>query len=169
MKKIKDGLLRAQTDVRFSNLHQEQGWTTLLQAVVHSWNVTRSAATGYAPATIFFGRRIRHPAEARETTPMLITDPHYVSEERVNSAVVADAVAERREAQQVRRHAYFDRNEQRLVFPPGSLVRKCLETVGAQNKAMIKTVGLFLVLRRINDSTYQLGYPQRDSIKRSYP
>ena len=158
MKKVKEALFRTRDDIRAAKLEHKGGWTTVLQAVVHSWNVSLSAATGVAPATVFFGRRVRHPSEARMVSPIYLQDPHLDPSTEGGERLTTRAALERREAQQVRRHAYFDRDLQRLIFPPGTIVRKYIQTIGAQNQAMLRSTGPYLVLKQCNDTSYILGH-----------
>ena len=64
---------------------------------------------------------------------------------------------ERRRHQQERRHPWFNREEQKLVFPPGSYVLRCTQVTGPLNQDLFRVSGPFMVIRNTNGTNYRLG------------
>ncbi|KAJ2612011.1 hypothetical protein H4S08_002885 [Coemansia sp. RSA 1365] len=154
VKKAKDGLQWALTDAGYSRVYLEGGWTGLLDAVVHNWNVSPSASTGSTPATIFFGQRICHPLDRQSNLAVPIGYPAD-SDSGVNSAELQrEAMLECREDQQQLRAAFFNWEEQCLVFPVGSQVLRCSMTVGPLNQHVIRTTGPYLIYQQVSDTNY---------------
>ena len=159
VKKIKEGLRRALMDASHDSMMTGVGWTQLLDAVTHNWNVTVSEATGNSPAMLFFGRALRHPADAGASPPVKLGGhPRQSIAQRLETADwTRERAAERRDITARRRAAYFDRASQRLVLPDGSLVVKFIQRTSPLGKCIVRRTGPYRVISRVSDSNYQLS------------
>jgi len=159
VKKVKDGLRRALMDTRLDHLSAGVGWTQILDAVTHNWNVTVSEATGNSPAMLFFGRALRHPADAGASPPVKLGDnPGQSIAQRLETADwTREMAAERRDITAQRRAAYFDRASQRLILPDGSLVVKFIQRTSPLGKCIVRRTGPYKVAARVTDTNYKLA------------
>jgi hypothetical protein len=160
VKKVKDGLRRALMDASHDPLMAGVGWTQILDAVTHNWNVTVSEATGSSPAMLFFGRGLRHPADAGASPPVKLGDNsgQSITQRHEISDWTREIAAERREVKAQRRAAYFDRASQRLVLPDGSLVVKFIQRTSPLGKCIVRRTGPYRVASRVSDSNYKLAH-----------
>jgi hypothetical protein len=160
VKKVKDGLRRALMDARHDPMMANVGWTQILDAVTHNWNVTVSEATGSSPAMLFFGRTLRHPADAGTSPPVKLGDVSEQTAAQRREIVdwTREIAAERREIKARRRAAYFDRASQRLILPDGSLVVKFIQRTSPLGKCIVRRTGPYRVAARVSDSNYKLAH-----------
>jgi len=160
VKKVKDGLRRALMDARHDPSMTGVGWTQILDAVTHNWNVTVSEATGNSPAMLFFGRTLRHPADVGVSPPVTLGDGSGQSADQRREIAdwTREIAAERRDVKAQRRAAYFDRASQRLVLPDGSLVVKFVQRTSPLGKCIVRRTGPYRVVARVSDSNYKLAH-----------
>ena len=113
-------------------------WTKHLDEVVHAYNCTRSAVTGYSPYYLMFGRRPRLPVDYRFPTlkgqAHAETSEEWVSalEERLRAAFRAATQQSAAEAQ--RQQRYYDRRAKAVALKVRDLVLVRVGTVRGRRK-----------------------------------
>jgi transposase len=154
VKKVKEGLRRAHTSAEFDPHLKGAGWTQLLDAVVHAWNGASSDAQDKHPNEVFFGRTVRHYADADAVAVIPVKDTESAGS---TAELIRQEAAERREIREQRRHAYFDRQSQRIVHPMGSMVLRYLSVTHTLGKATLRATGPYRVIGRTGEVTYKLA------------
>jgi len=149
VKKIKTGLRLSLIETQ-SNILKRTSWTNLLDDVIFNWNMTYSDAIKAIPAQVFFGRTLKHPIDRISNQNSHINN--------IPCTLLKERLLTDRQEQYERKQIYFDRTEQRLVFPTGSHVLRCHQRIGPLGKDVVRVSGPYIIRGRISNTAYQLAH-----------
>ena len=135
-------------------------WKDSLNKVVHAYNCSKHATTGFSPFYLLFGRLPRLPIDVIfNSTPVLANKrresyPEYVKKWREAMHQAYDLAAKRSEKSQQHNKAIYDKNARSTVLQPGDrvLVRNLSERGGPGKLRSFWEKQIHRIVKQVGDN-----------------